>query len=52
MSAANVDSLNNEYVTFSEKLLEYFATQDTKGECSSVNSKFFFSPILDIQNNI
>lgn len=52
MSFANVDLLNNEYVTFSEKLLEFFASQDTKGEFSAVNSKFFFSPILDIQSDI
>mmetsp|Transcript_7299 Transcript_7299/g.10282 ORF Transcript_7299/g.10282 Transcript_7299/m.10282 type:complete len:150 (+) Transcript_7299:1465-1914(+) len=44
--------LNNEYVTFSEKLLQYFAKKDTKGEFAKANKEFFFSPILDIQGQI
>jgi len=51
-SQAHVDLLNNEYVTFSEQLLEYFASKDAKGQYAAANSKFFFSPILDIQSNI
>ena len=50
-SAANVDLLNNEYVTFSEKLLEYFTTKH-KDDAFAKNSNFFFSPILDIQGDI
>lgn len=47
-SQTNVDLLNNEYVTFSEKLLQYFAKKDTKGEFAKANKEFFFSPILDV----
>ena len=36
-SQAHVDLLNNEYVTFSEKLLEYFAAQDRDGEFAAAN---------------
>ena len=38
-------------MTFSEKLLEFF-TQKHRDETFAQNSNFFFSPILDIQNNI
>ena len=51
MSQANIDLLNDEYVTFSEKLLEFF-TKKHKDETFAQNSNFFFSPILDIQNDI
>ena len=51
MSQANIDLLNDEYVTFSEKLLEFF-TKKHKDETFAQNSNFFFSPILDIQNEI
>ena len=49
---ANVDLLNNEYVTFSEKLLQFFAQKDTKGEFAKANKEFFYSPILDVQDQI
>ena len=51
LSQANVDLLNGEYVTFSEKLLEFF-TLKHKDQTFAQNSNFFFSPILDIQSNI
>ena len=38
-------------MTFSEQLLEFF-TQKHRDETFAQNSNFFFSPILDIQNNI
>ena len=47
-STANVELLTNEYVTFSEQLLKYFATKDTKGEFAAANKQFFYSPICDI----
>ena len=50
-SNLNVDLLNSEYVTFSEKLLEYF-TAKHKEETFAQNSNFFYSPILDVQNSI
>ena len=44
----NVDLLNEQYVTFSEKLIEFFSK--THGDKTfAENSNFFFSPILDIQ---
>ena len=43
----HVDLLNEEYVTFSEKLLTYF-TKEHGNETFAGNSNFFFSPILDI----
>ena len=46
-SQGNVDMLNNEYVTFSEKLLVFF-TNKHKNSTFAQNSNFFFSPILDI----
>ena len=51
MSAANVALLNNEYVTFSEKLLQFF-TEKHGDQSFAKNSNFFFSPILDIQEDI
>lgn len=49
-SQANINTLNNEYVTFSEQLLEYFAAKNKGNEAlTSNNSAFFFSPILDVQ---
>lgn len=52
-SQANINMLNAEYVTFSEKLLEYFAAKNKdNADLTSNNSAFFFSPILDIQSNI
>ena len=51
MSQDNIELLNNEYVTFSEKLLEFF-TKKHKNQTFAQNSNFFFSPILDIQNDI
>ena len=38
-------------MTFSEKLLEYFTTKH-KDDAFAQNSNFFFSPILDVQNDI
>lgn len=52
LSSANVELLNNEYVTFSEQLQKFFATKDSKGEFAAVNKEFFFSPICDIQGQI
>ena len=47
----NVDLLNEQYVTFSEKLLEFFA-KTHKDENFGGNTNFFFSPILDVQEDI
>ena len=47
-SAHNIHLLNDEYVTFSEKLLEFFTTKH-KDSTFAQNSNFFYSPILDIQ---
>ena len=47
----HVDLLNEEYVTFSEKLLIYF-TKEHGNETFAGNANFFFSPILDIQQDI
>ena len=47
----HVDLLNEEYVTFSEKLLAYF-TKEHGNETFAQNSNFFFSPILDEQEDI
>ena len=44
----HVDLLNEQYVTFSEKLIEFF-TKTHGDKTFSENSNFFFSPILDIQ---
>ena len=51
MSQDNIELLNSEYVTFSEKLLEFF-TKKHSNQTFAQNSNFFFSPILDIQNDI
>jgi len=50
-SQANIEMLNEEYVTFSEKLLVFF-TNKHKNSTFAQNSNFFFSPILDIQQDI
>ena len=47
----HIHLLNEEYVTFSEKLLEFF-TQKHQDDSFAQNSNFFYSPILDIQQNI
>lgn len=51
ISSKHVDLLNEECVTFSEKLLEFF-TAKFKNETFAANSNFFFSPILDVQDKI
>ena len=48
---ANIELLNTEYVTFSEKLLQFF-TKTNKDETFAKNSNFFYSPILDVQKDI
>ena len=45
------DLLNNEYVTFSEQLLQYF-TKVHGDKSFAQNSNFFFSDVLDTQNDI
>lgn len=51
LAQENIDLLNEEYVTFSEKLLQFF-TKKHKNATFAKNSNFFFSPILDIQGDI